>query len=96
MLRKAKIEQGYLPRLKNRKEFIYFSIISPTMDESLLKKMPFGDILTAIIYLKPNRTSLFIDEALAYGVRSVFKENRDFSWLFHRQSSSGSCGATHN
>ena len=66
------------------------------MDESLLKKMPFRDILTAFIYLKPGQTTNFVEEALAYGVRSVFKENRDFSWLFHRQNSSGSCGATHN
>ena len=66
------------------------------MAESLLKKMPFRDILTAIIHLKPGRTPNFVEDALASGVQQMFKDNRDFSWLFHRQSSSGSCGATHN
>lgn len=59
-------------------------------------RMPFHYFLTAIIYLKPGKTSAFIEEALAYGIQKVFEENKDFQWLFRGRNSAGSCGVTHN
>lgn len=73
--------------------------MTQTTVPSIVSRVPFRDIATVIISLKPGRSSLFVEEALAYGVRRVFDENPSLRqavpWLFHGQSSPGSCGATH-